>query len=242
MKYQSWWWRDIKKICREGGGEGWFKEELRWKLGRGDKISFWEDVWVGNTSLKTCFQRLYTLAANQEQKVEEAGGWEGSEWQWRLQWRRERFEWEAEIERSLLERVSGSAVKRYVNDTQVWGDEELERYTVSSAYTCLAKHLRGTQHVNFDLLWKASAFPNVLLTAWRVLIDRIPTREALVGRGVQMESTACVLCRTEEESSQHLFIECVIAQRVWSLCQKWLGIVLVQSNEIKPHFESFLCT
>jgi len=63
-----------------------------------------------------------------------------------------------------------------LNDTQVWGDEELERYMV--AYTCLAKHLRGTQHVNFDLLWKASAFPNVLLTAWKVLIDRIPTREA----------------------------------------------------------------
>jgi len=22
VKYQSWWWRDIKKICREGGGDG----------------------------------------------------------------------------------------------------------------------------------------------------------------------------------------------------------------------------
>jgi len=21
---QSWWWRDILKVCREGGGEGWF--------------------------------------------------------------------------------------------------------------------------------------------------------------------------------------------------------------------------
>ena len=143
MKYQSWWWRDIKKICREGEGEGWFQEELRWKLGRGDKIRFWEDVWVGNTSLKTCFQRLYTLTANQEQEVEEAGVWEGFEWQWRLQWRMERFEWESEMERSLLERVSMTFVKRYVNDTQVWGEEELEMYTVSSAHTCLVKQLRG---------------------------------------------------------------------------------------------------
>ncbi|XP_068475067.1 uncharacterized protein [Phaseolus vulgaris] len=144
VKYQSWWWRDIKKICREGEGEGWFKEELRWKLGRGDKIRFWEDVWVGNTSLKTCFQRLYTLTANQEQKVEEAGGWECSEWQWRLQWRRERFEWESEMERSLLERVSGSAVKRYVNETQVWGEEELERYTAS-----------GKQNLVWKGIWAA---------------------------------------------------------------------------------------
>ena len=47
--------------------------------------------------------------------------------------------------------------------------------------------------------------------------------------------------RNKEESSQHLFIECVFAQHVWSLCQKWLGIMLVQNNEIKFHFESFLC-
>lgn len=81
-------------------------------------------MWVGNTSLKTCFQRLYTLTTNQEQKVKEAGGWEGSEWQWRLQWRRERFEWESEMERSLLERVSGFVVTRYINDNQVWGEED----------------------------------------------------------------------------------------------------------------------
>ena len=110
-------------------------------------------------------------------------------------------------------------------------------YTVSSVYTCLVKQLRGTQQVIFDLLWKATTFPNVLITAWRVLIDRIPTREALVRRGMQMESTVCALCRIKEESSQHLFIECVYAQRDWSLCQKWLGIVLVQNNEIKSHFE-----
>jgi len=192
--------------------------------------------------LRTCFQRLFSLTANQEQKVEEVGVWEGSEWQWRLQWRRERFEWESEMERSLLERISRTSVERYVNDTQVWGEEELEKYTVNSTYTCLVKQSRGTQQVIFYLLWKATAFPNVLITAWRALIDRIPTREALVRRGVQMESIVCVLCQIKEKSSQHLFVECMYAQRVWSLCQKWLGIMLVQNKGIKSHFESFHCT
>ena len=44
VKYQSWWWRDLVKVCREGGGEGWFQKEVHWKLGRGDKVRFWEDV------------------------------------------------------------------------------------------------------------------------------------------------------------------------------------------------------
>ena len=44
VKLQSWWWRDLLKVCREGGGEGWFHKEIGWKLGCGDKIMFWEDV------------------------------------------------------------------------------------------------------------------------------------------------------------------------------------------------------
>jgi len=70
VKYQSWWWRDILKVCREGGGEGWFQEQVGWKIGSGGKIRFWEDVWVGNLNLKTLFPRLFSLSLNQGQKVE----------------------------------------------------------------------------------------------------------------------------------------------------------------------------
>jgi len=55
VKFQTWWWRDLSKVCREEGGVGWFQEELVWKLGGGDKARFWEDVWVGNTNLKNFF-------------------------------------------------------------------------------------------------------------------------------------------------------------------------------------------
>jgi len=67
-----------------------------------------------------------------------------------------------------------------------------------------------------------------------------------------------VLCQGVDESSKHLFIQCVYAQRVWSLCFKWIGIqsrlnecVLfalnglvfslynVQHNDLKSHFENF---
>ena len=113
---------------------------------------------------------------------------------------------------------------------------------MNSAYTCLAKKSSGTQQVVFEILWKATTFPSVLTTAWRALLDRIPTREGLYRRGVQVTSTECVLYRSKEESSKHLFIECVYAQRVWSICQRWLGTTLVQHNKIKNHFESFHCS
>ena len=84
VKYQSWWWRDLTSICREGGGEWWFQDEVEWKIGSGDKIRFWEDMWVGNSKLKTLFSRLFSLSLNQGHKVEEVGGWEGSMWRWTL--------------------------------------------------------------------------------------------------------------------------------------------------------------
>ena len=64
VRLQSWWWRDLAKVYGEGGGKGWFQEEIRWELGCGDKVNFWEDVWVGNSDLKSLFLRLYSMSLN----------------------------------------------------------------------------------------------------------------------------------------------------------------------------------
>jgi len=73
MKFHTWWWRDLHKVCRKGRGAGWFQQQLVWKLGGGDKAKFWEDVWVDNINLKTLYPRLFSLSLNQGQKVEEVG-------------------------------------------------------------------------------------------------------------------------------------------------------------------------
>ena len=82
VKRQSWWWRDLVKVCKEGGGEGWFRKEVGWALGKGDKVNFWEDVWIGNQPLKNVYPRLFSISLNQGQRVEEVGMWEGAEWRW----------------------------------------------------------------------------------------------------------------------------------------------------------------
>ena len=239
VKYQSWWLRDLVKVCMEGGGDGWFQEEVLWKLDRGDKVRFWEDVWIGNSSLKSLLYRLFSLSVNQEQKIEDVGEWEGTDWRWRLEWRRDKFEWESELEANLLECILRANINKNISDIPVWGEEELENYSVNIAYNHLAKRPRATHHSAFEYLWQAKAFPNVLTTAWRALLNRIPTRESLSRRGVQMNSRVCVLCQEKEESCQHLFIECKNAQQVWSSCLKWLGLLSVQHNDIKDHFVSF---
>ena len=167
--------------------------------------------------------------------------WEGTDWRWRLEWRRDRFQWETEIEGNLMECIASTSVKRDMEDVQVWGDELSDEFTVNATYVSLTKQTRGTRQDALELVWKMKAFPNVLVTAWRVLIDRIPTREGLCRRRVQMNSTVCVMCMTQVETCQHLFIECKFAQQVWSLCLNRLGINLVQHNDPKTHCVSFHC-
>ena len=95
---------------------------------------------------------------------------------------------------------------------------------------------------NFDgflkQLWEVKAFTNALTTAWRVLLDKMPTRSSLSRRGVVGCFSECGLCQTSEETSQHLFLEFFVA-RVWSLCLRWMRILNVQHTDLKSHFVNF---
>ncbi|GLT26659.1 hypothetical protein SLA2020_017090 [Shorea laevis] len=59
------------------------------KMGDGSKIRFWEDVWLGNSSLMTDFPRLFNLTRSQDSlitdlKLANVDGWA-------LQWRKPTF-------------------------------------------------------------------------------------------------------------------------------------------------------
>ena len=91
----------------------------------------------------------------------------------------------------------------------------------------------------FSNLWQARAKPKVLTTAWRILLDRVPTRVNLVRRGVIANSTLCSLCNLSEETSQHFFLDCVFAQRVWSRCYRWISVLEAQNKDIQNHLMNF---
>ena len=80
LNKQSWWWRDLLNICREGEGEGWFHKALVWKVRSGDSIRLWEDPWVDNNNLKDLYPRLYSLSLNQGMTVGETGFWDECGW------------------------------------------------------------------------------------------------------------------------------------------------------------------
>lgn len=76
------WWKRICKLGRYESMEDWFKMGVKRKLGKGNKIKFWDEVWLGNLFLG------YIACRGIERVIEELGKWQGMKWKWMLSWRR----------------------------------------------------------------------------------------------------------------------------------------------------------
>ena len=49
------------------------REYVTWRIGAGDKVKFWEDVWVDRSNVKTAFPGLYSISLDKGRKVGEVG-------------------------------------------------------------------------------------------------------------------------------------------------------------------------
>ena len=78
-------------------------EEITLELGDGKQARFWDDFWVEDGRLMDSFPRLYSLSNQKENVVGECGFWDGLEWIWNFQWRRNLFQWELELLNEYIE-------------------------------------------------------------------------------------------------------------------------------------------
>jgi len=68
----------------------------------------------------------------------------------------------------------------------------------------------------------------VVLFAWRLFRDRLPTKDSLIRRGIiDHESHLCVGGCGSEKTSSHLFLHRNILGSVWHLIYQWMSISMV---------------
>ena len=63
---------------------------------------------------------------------------------------------------------------------------------------------------------------------WRLMMGKLPTGENLKHRGCNLPSMCSLCCKTEE-SSFHLFFECIYAVNIWC----WLASLLNMSSQFQ---------
>ncbi|KAF5812776.1 putative reverse transcriptase zinc-binding domain-containing protein [Helianthus annuus] len=72
--------------------------------------------------------------------------------------------------------------------------------------------------------WNTWATPKANFLLWRVLIDRIASRENLIKRGVQLDDEFCPRCGLSLESRDHIFLSCIWARCIWWNVLAWVRI------------------
>lgn len=87
------------------------------------------------------------------------------------------------------------------------------------------------------IVWKTEVPTKIKAFGWRCFIDILPTKEALVKRGiVPNSSSSCVFCNMRDESLGYLFLNCLYVNLVWKDISEWIGYDNYKSGDIQESF------
>ena len=89
-------------------------------------------------------------------------------------------------------------------------------------------------------LWNKQVPLKVVLFAWRLFRDRLPTKDNLLCRGViPFDSRLCIAGCNSVETSTHLFLHCSTFGSVWQCLLRWLGFSTTLPLDVVDHFNQF---
>ena len=88
-------------------------------------------------------------------------------------------------------------------------------------------------------LWNNWVPKKVNIFIWRALKGRLPVREELDKRGIDLDSLLCPCCNSVVESCNHSLVLCNFAMSVWERVFSWWNIGSVNVFSIEELFSSW---
>ncbi|GJV02021.1 RNA-directed DNA polymerase, eukaryota, reverse transcriptase zinc-binding domain protein [Tanacetum coccineum] len=185
------------------------------KVGNGEATSFWDDIWTTDTSLKLLFSRLHSMDLNKCCSV----AVKMRDPSLISSFRRPPRGSVKEEQLWLLEDIISSVVLSHSSDRWIWRLDSSGDFSVKSTRnyiddSFLPKYEAPTR-------WIGSIPIKVNIFAWKVCLDKLPTRLNLSLRGLDIPSILCPICFVAGESSAHLFFSCDLARQLSSKVSRW---------------------
>jgi hypothetical protein len=240
----STWWKDI---CTLDKDSLWFINGIGKKLGNGQSTMFWNEVWIGNQSLRHMFPRLFGISMQRDEVIGRMGMLEEGVWHWDLQWRRNLFVWEEEQFHEFLDLITTFSPTEQ-EDLWIWKDDVISGFTVNSAYLLLVENyipriaINSTNDLVFKWLWKCGAPSKVCAFSWQLILDRIQTKDNLLKRRIiDAQQGGCGMCGDAPESALHLFLHCKYGAKVWYDIMRWLGFMVILPHDIVSSLAMVIC-
>jgi hypothetical protein len=112
---------------------------------------------------------------------------------------------------------------------------------VRGVYTLLtSRHVLEVEALT-HLLWHKQVPLKVFVLAWRLLRNRLPTRDNLVQRHIiTPDSQLCVTGCGGVEITLHPFFSCSVFASLWHLICNWVGTSAVDPYRLQDHFVQFV--
>lgn len=174
------------------------KMGIKWVVGNGKRVRFWEDTWFGNSSLAIQFWPLYVINEQQGKTISQV--WDGQVL--RLSFRRLVSENLMHMWYDLL----GILENQILNDEEdkiMWSFNSNGKFSVQSLYVVI--NHRGVVPIFVPAVWKLNIPPRIQIFLWLLSKNKALTRDNLAKRREVTDKT-CLFCN-EAESVMHLFFD-----------------------------------
>ncbi|XP_076925644.1 uncharacterized protein LOC143588558 [Bidens hawaiensis] len=126
------------------------------------------------------------------------------------------------------------------SDSVSWVLDNTGDYSTST----LKEKIREVCYVNptYTFVWNNWVPGKVGILAWRAELDRIPVRTLLAKRGIMVGHVNCPACGESDETIEHVFISCSLAQAVWQAITLWCKVPQIFAFNIRDVLDLYKYT
>nr|GFA65069.1 RNA-directed DNA polymerase, eukaryota [Tanacetum cinerariifolium] len=189
---------------------------LRKQVCNGMSTKFWHDVWIGDSSLKTKFPRIFLLSSNQDCVVRDC---------WNNGWV---FSWSRPILRgTLLQQLN--VISSTLDSVSLSDSEDIWNWSIGSpsfSVKCAREHVDNCYLPDggSETIWNRFLPKKINIFIWRALRDRLPTRWNLSRKWIDLDTLSCPIYDSSIETSNHTLWFCSLATSIWHKVFAWLDI------------------
>uniref|UniRef100_A0A2N9H333 Reverse transcriptase domain-containing protein n=1 Tax=Fagus sylvatica TaxID=28930 RepID=A0A2N9H333_FAGSY len=163
------------KFIRSGWNK--FSRMLKFEVGDGTRIRFWDDVWCIDGPLKSAYPELYRIVRAKDAFVADNFQCRGDSMHWEVTFSRLAQDWELESFSSFLELLYSFTGIGSGEDKVCWKPSQSKSFQVKSYYKSLTTN--GEECFPWKSIWKAKVPPRVAFFSWTAALGRILTAENL---------------------------------------------------------------
>nr|KAJ0214893.1 hypothetical protein LSAT_V11C300121650 [Lactuca sativa] len=182
-------------------------------VGTGESTNFWNEAWLGTSPLSLRFPNLFKLEKRKSARISERRNSYGFA-----------MDWKRTPSATQLRSLNLKNLRRLLTH---FPSQMLRTHGVFRVNILRDQIDSVITDVSIKIMEWSSMVPiKVLVFIWRACLGRILTADALTHRGVNTNSTLCSMCSNQEETADHLLVDCMFANDTFKWISKWCGLDL----------------